>query len=57
MRQERSEEIVRRMRQEVGDDFIIVYRLSMLDLVKDGSTWDEVVQLAQAIEIYKQREC
>ena len=43
-------EIVRRMRQEVGPDFIIVYRLSMLDLVEGGSTWDEVVQLAQAIE-------
>jgi 2,4-dienoyl-CoA reductase (NADPH2) len=43
-------EIVRRMRKEVGDDFIIIYRLSMLDLVKDGSTWEEVVQLAKAIE-------
>ena len=43
-------EIVRRMRQEVGDDFIIIYRLSMLDLVKDGSTWEEIVLLAKAIE-------
>ena len=33
-----------------GDDFIIVYRLSMLDLVPEGSNWDEIVQLARAIE-------
>jgi len=43
-------EIVQRTREAVGRDFIIVYRLSMLDLVPDGSTWDEVVQLARAIE-------
>jgi 2,4-dienoyl-CoA reductase (NADPH2) len=43
-------EIVSRTREAVGRDFIIVYRLSMLDLVPDGSNWDEVVQLAQAIE-------
>jgi len=43
-------EIVRRTREAVGPDFIIVYRLSMLDLVPDGSSWDEVVQLAKAIE-------
>ena len=43
-------EIVKRMRQAVGDDFIIIYRLSMIDLVPDGSTWEEVVQLAKAIE-------
>jgi len=43
-------EIVGRTREAVGRDFIIVYRLSMLDLVPDGSTWDEVVQLAKAIE-------
>ena len=43
-------EIVRRMRAAVGDNFIIIYRLSMLDLVKDGSTWPEIVQLAKAIE-------
>jgi 2,4-dienoyl-CoA reductase (NADPH2) len=42
-------EIVRRTREAVGDDFIIIYRLSMLDLVPDGSTWPEVVQLARAI--------
>ena len=43
-------EIVRGIREKVGPDFIIVYRLSMLDLVPDGSTWDEVLTLAQAIE-------
>jgi 2,4-dienoyl-CoA reductase (NADPH2) len=43
-------EIVRRTREAVGPDFILVYRLSMLDLVPDGSDWNEVVQLAQAIE-------
>jgi 2,4-dienoyl-CoA reductase (NADPH2) len=43
-------EIVSRMREKVGRDFIIIYRLSMLDLLPDGSTWDEVVMLAKAIE-------
>jgi len=43
-------EIVRRTREVVGPEFIIVYRLSMLDLVEGGSTWDEVVQLAQVVE-------
>ncbi|MBA3902386.1 MAG: NADPH-dependent 2,4-dienoyl-CoA reductase [Rhodocyclaceae bacterium] len=43
-------EIVRRTREKVGPNFIIIYRLSMLDLVEDGSTWDEIVQLAKAIE-------
>jgi len=43
-------EIVRRVRERVGPDFIIVYRLSMLDLVEGGSTLEEVIQLAQAIE-------
>ncbi|MFJ9426135.1 FAD-dependent oxidoreductase [Streptomyces sp. NPDC101249] len=43
-------EIVRRVREAVGDDFIIVYRLSMLDLVPGGSTLDEVVSLARAVE-------
>jgi 2,4-dienoyl-CoA reductase (NADPH2) len=42
--------IVRRTREAVGPNFIIIYRLSMLDLVEGGSTWDEVVSLAQAIE-------
>jgi 2,4-dienoyl-CoA reductase (NADPH2) len=43
-------EIVERTREAVGHDFIIVYRLSMLDLVPDGSSWEEVVTLAKAIE-------
>jgi len=43
-------EIVRRVRAAVGTDFIIIYRLSMLDLMENGSDWDEVVQLAKAIE-------
>ncbi len=43
-------EIVRRIRAKVGRDFIIVYRLSMLDLVEDGQTWEEIVLLAKAIE-------
>jgi 2,4-dienoyl-CoA reductase (NADPH2) len=43
-------EIVRRVREAVGPNFIIIYRLSMLDLVEGGSTWDEVVQLAKEIE-------
>ncbi|MDA7965839.1 NADPH-dependent 2,4-dienoyl-CoA reductase [Ruegeria sp.] len=43
-------EVVRRTRQAVGTDFIIIYRLSMIDLIPNGSTHDEVVQLAQEIE-------
>ncbi len=43
-------EIVKATREKVGKDFIIIFRLSMLDLVPDGSTWEEVVQLAKAIE-------
>jgi len=43
-------EVVRRMREAVGKDFIIIYRLSMLDLVPDGQSWEEVVMLAKAIE-------
>ncbi|WP_189575358.1 NADPH-dependent 2,4-dienoyl-CoA reductase [Marinobacter zhanjiangensis] len=43
-------EIVRRVREKVGPNFIIIYRLSMLDLVEEGSTWDEVVELGKAIE-------
>ncbi len=43
-------EIVEAVREKVGRDFIIIYRLSMLDLVPTGSNWDEVVQLAKAIE-------
>ncbi len=43
-------EIVKRTREAVGEDFIIVYRLSMLDLIPKGQTWDEIVKLAKAIE-------
>lgn len=43
-------EIIRRTRQQVGDDFIIVYRLSMLDLVEEGSSWEEIEQLARQVE-------
>jgi 2,4-dienoyl-CoA reductase (NADPH2) len=43
-------EVVKRVRAAVGDDFIIIYRLSMIDLIPDGSTFDEVVTLAKAIE-------
>ena len=43
-------EIVRDVRKAVGDDFIMIYRLSMLDLVKDGSSWEEVVALAKMME-------
>lgn len=43
-------EVVRQVREAVGSDFIIMFRLSMLDLVEDGSTMDEVIQLAQALE-------
>jgi 2,4-dienoyl-CoA reductase (NADPH2) len=43
-------EIVRRVRERVGEKFILIYRLSMLDLIEDGSTWEEVVQLAKEIE-------
>lgn len=43
-------EVVRAVRQRVGNDFIIIYRLSMLDLVENGSTFEETVQLAKAIE-------
>ncbi|MGB4858163.1 MAG: NADPH-dependent 2,4-dienoyl-CoA reductase, partial [Dokdonella sp.] len=43
-------EIVRRMRETLGPDFIIVYRLSMLDLVEGGQSWEEIVELAKAIE-------
>ena len=43
-------EILERTRAAVGDEFILIYRLSMLDLVDGGSNWDEVVELAQAVE-------
>ena len=43
-------EIVARTREAVGDDFIIIYRLSMIDLIPDGNSWEETVTLAKAIE-------
>jgi 2,4-dienoyl-CoA reductase (NADPH2) len=43
-------EIVARTREAVGEDFIIIYRLSMIDLIPDGSSWEETVMLAKAIE-------
>lgn len=43
-------EVVRAVRQRAGNDFIIIFRLSMLDLVENGGTFDETVQLAKAIE-------
>jgi 2,4-dienoyl-CoA reductase (NADPH2) len=43
-------EIISRLREAVGDHFIIIYRLSMLDLVEEGSSWPEIVMLAKAIE-------
>jgi 2,4-dienoyl-CoA reductase (NADPH2) len=43
-------EVVRRVRDAVGPEFIVIYRLSMIDLIPEGSTWDEVVLLAREIE-------
>jgi 2,4-dienoyl-CoA reductase (NADPH2) len=43
-------EVVRRVRQAAGDDFILIYRISLIDLIPNGSTWDEVVTLAKAVE-------
>lgn len=43
-------EVVRSVREAVGERFIIIYRLSMADLIEQGSTWEEVVELAKAIE-------
>ncbi|WP_343116461.1 NADPH-dependent 2,4-dienoyl-CoA reductase [Ostreiculturibacter nitratireducens] len=43
-------EVVRRVREAVGEDFILIYRISLLDLVPEGSTFDEVVTLARAVE-------
>ncbi len=44
-------EIVKQTRQRVGPNFIIIFRLSILDLVKDGSSLDEVIELAKALEV------
>jgi len=43
-------EVVARVRQAVGPDFIVIYRLSMIDLIPNGQTWDEVVRVAKAVE-------
>ncbi len=43
-------EVVRRVRAAVGADFILIYRISLIDLIPDGSTWDEVVALARAVQ-------
>ncbi|MGH3432356.1 MAG: FAD-dependent oxidoreductase [Thermocrispum sp.] len=43
-------DIVRKTREKAGDDFVIIYRLSMLDLVDGGQTWDEIVALATEVE-------
>jgi 2,4-dienoyl-CoA reductase (NADPH2) len=43
-------EIVKAIRKAVGEKFIIVYRLSLMDLVPEGNTWSEVVQIAKALE-------
>ena len=43
-------EIVRRIREACGPDFIIIYRLSLVDLVEDGNQWQEILAQAQAIE-------
>jgi len=43
-------EIVRQVREAVGEQFIIIYRLSMIDLIEKGSSWEEVVILAKSIE-------
>ncbi|MEM9530785.1 MAG: NADPH-dependent 2,4-dienoyl-CoA reductase [Pseudomonadota bacterium] len=43
-------EIVQRVREAVGDDFILIFRLSLLDLVKGGCDWTEIIAQAQAVE-------
>ncbi|NDV02103.1 NADPH-dependent 2,4-dienoyl-CoA reductase [Pseudoroseicyclus tamaricis] len=43
-------EVVRRVREAVGPDFILIYRISLLDLVPGGQSWKEVLRLARAIE-------
>ena len=42
-------EIVRRVREAVGADFILIYRISLIDLIPDGSSWPEVLELARAV--------
>ena len=43
-------EVARAVRDAVGDDFLVLYRISLLDLVEGGQTWDEVVELAHLLE-------
>jgi 2,4-dienoyl-CoA reductase (NADPH2) len=43
-------EIVRRTREALGDDFLVMFRMSMLDLIPDGQTWEETVTLARALQ-------
>jgi len=43
-------EVLKAVREAVGDEFILIYRLSMLDLVDEGSSWEEVLQLAREVE-------
>ena len=43
-------EVVARVRAAVGNDFILIYRISLIDLIPNGSTWDEVVLLARAVQ-------
>jgi len=43
-------EVVRRVRAAVGADFILIYRLSMIDLIPDGQSFDQIRELAQAVE-------
>jgi 2,4-dienoyl-CoA reductase (NADPH2) len=49
-RQRLPVEVVRRVREAVGPDFVVIYRLSMIDLIPKGQTWEEVVALAHKIE-------
>jgi 2,4-dienoyl-CoA reductase (NADPH2) len=42
-------EVVARVRRAVGDDFIVIYRISLIDLVPEGSNWDEIAELARAV--------
>ena len=43
-------EVVARVRAALGPDLALIYRISLIDLVEDGQTWDEVVALARAVE-------
>jgi 2,4-dienoyl-CoA reductase (NADPH2) len=49
-RQRLAIEIVERVREAVGPQFIVIFRMSMLDLIPDGQSWDETVQLAQSLQ-------